>query len=152
MRIIFKFFLLFVLFFVWSNNLSAEWVKVDHVIDGDTIITDSGEKVRFLGVNTPEIKSNYNDFADYLGEEAKEFVVARILNRRVRLENDGRAYDKYGRRLAYIFTEDGVSLEKELIQIGLAEAIHRFNYNKKDEFIALEQEARKKNIGIWECE
>ncbi|MDP3758095.1 MAG: thermonuclease family protein [Candidatus Daviesbacteria bacterium] len=72
-----------------------EFVKVDKVIDGDTIKSNENS-IRLLGINSPEKKEKYY-------QEAKDFLNEKILNKTVRLEYGKDKKDRYNRTLAYIF-------------------------------------------------
>lgn len=149
-----QFKLLFLLFFFWSSLFtvaSAEWAKVKYVIDGDTIILENNQRVRLVGIDAPETKSEYNPEAEYYGKEAKQFLRQLIQKKTVWLEGEETQpeYDKYGRRLAYIFSEDKTFINRELVRLGYAETIQYFPYKYKEEFISLEKEAKGKFLGMW---
>ncbi len=142
-----------VLFFLWllAGEGSAEWAKVRYVVDGDTIILESDQHVRLLGVDTPEIKSEYNPREEYYARQAKQFVEQVIAGKMVFLESeDAQApFDKYGRRLAYVYLEDQTLLNRELVQQGYGEAIRFFPYKFKGEFLILEKQAQNEKLGMW---
>lgn len=142
-----------ILFFLWfvAGNGWAEWVKVRHVLDGDTIILENNQHVRLIGVDTPEIKSKYNPRTEYYALQGKRFVEQMVEGRMVFLEaDDAQApFDKYGRRLAYVYLENQTLLNRELIRQGYAEAIRSFPYKYKKEFLALEKAAKDENLGMW---
>ncbi|MBI5065516.1 thermonuclease family protein [Candidatus Woesearchaeota archaeon] len=83
---------------------------VTRVIDGDTLVLESGEKVRLVCINTPE-----KDQPGY--EEAKQFLNKLTLNKEVRLEKDITNKDKYGRLLRYIYVGD-TFVNREIVQQG----------------------------------
>lgn len=99
--------------------------KVTNVIDGDTIKIDTGQKVRYIGINTPEItypeKPN-----DCFALEAKEKNKELVEGKTVKLEKDISETDKYGRLLRYVFlnnplsTNEAVFINKILITEGYA--------------------------------
>jgi micrococcal nuclease len=72
--------------------LSSE-VFVKRVIDGDTIVLNNGEKVRYIGIDTPERDEDYYN-------KAKEFNKKLVEGKTVRLETDVQQRDRYGRLLA----------------------------------------------------
>lgn len=82
-----------------TGNAAAEWAKVRQVIDGDTIILETNQHVRLIGVDTPEIKSKYNPRTEYFALQAKQFVEQRAEGRMVFLEGDDAQapFDKYER-------------------------------------------------------
>lgn len=86
---------------------NSKVVKIDRVIDGDTVVFNK-TSVRLLGINSPERNEPY-----YL--EAKEFLEELILNKTVRLDFGKEKYDRYNRLLAYI------SLNQENINLKLVE-------------------------------
>lgn len=139
--------------FLWlfAGDVRAEWANVRQVIDGDTIILENNQHVRLIGVDTPEIKSEYNPREEYYARQAKRFVTQVIEGRKVFLEGDDAQapLDKYGRRLAYVYLEDQTLLNRELIRQGYAEAIYFFPYKFKEEFLTLEKQAKKERLGMW---
>lgn len=102
-------------------------VELVHVIDGDTIIVDDGgekQKVRFLGIDAPEI-SHGDGGGETCGEEARERIEELTDAGKLELRADDAqpAEDRYGRRLAYVEV-DGTDLSAELLRAGLAEIYH----------------------------
>lgn len=123
--------------------------KVRYVIDGDTCILENEERVRLLGVDAPEIENvHYQRVGEFFGEESREYLKNLIEGREVRLVDGPEPEDRYGRRLAYIYLDD-LLVNRELVRLGYAEAIRTFPYDRKDEFLALEQIARHEKSGMW---
>ncbi len=95
---------------------------VVHAVDGDTIVArlDDGrvEKIRLLGADTPEVVDPRKPVQCY-GPEASAFTKSRLDGRRVLLELDAEARDKYGRLLAYVIV-DGRRFDDELLERGYA--------------------------------
>ncbi len=94
----------------------AQTYTVERIIDGDTLKLTNGERVRLIGIDTPESQPNDKAQRDSertgqdletinkMGQEATEFVKGLIKPRQeVRLEFDVQERDKYGRLLAYVF-------------------------------------------------
>ncbi len=144
---------LFILIFILFSflSLNAEWQKVRYVIDGDTVVLSNGEHVRLIGVDTPEIKSKYHPKNDYYAIEAKEYASKVLTGKKVFLrEEELQSHeDKYGRRLAYIFLEDGTFFNRELVRLGYAKPIYYFPYKYKKDFLWLAEQAEKKGLGLW---
>jgi micrococcal nuclease len=82
------------------------------VVDGDTIILSNGEKVRLIGVDTPETVRP-NTPVEYYGKEASAFTKKMVEGKPVRLEYDWQQRDKYGRLLAYVYLMDGTFINAE---------------------------------------
>jgi micrococcal nuclease len=122
---------------------------VKTVYDGDTVVLEDGRKIRFLGINAPEVQHR-NKNADAGGEEAKNWLINKLKNTRVRLVADSEKKDKYGRTLAYLFTEKKDHLNLQLVEAGLAEvSIYPPNLLYVNELVAAEDRAEKAGLGIW---
>lgn len=125
------------------------YYRVKRVFDGDTVLLENGQKVRFLGVNTPEVEGR-NKAAEPGGIEAKRWLESQLRGRKVWLQAGVEKQDKYGRLLAHVFTDEGVHLNLELVKNGLATVnIHPPNLRYSDEFLAQEALAEDKKLGIW---
>ena len=127
---------------------------VERVVDGDTLLLQSGERVRLIGVDTPEIKHPKKP-VEYFGKEASAFTRRVVEEKRVRLEfdqaNAARGHkDRYGRTLAYVFLEDGTLLNAEIIKQGYGHAYTQFPFSRMEEFRRLEREAREEQRGLWQ--
>lgn len=123
--------------------------KIIKIIDGDTYQLDNKEKIRLIGVNTPEIHHPTKG-TEYFGQEADEFAKGLLLNKKVTLKYDISQRDKYGRLLAYVYLSDGTLVNALLVQEGYAEIMTvPPNVKFADLFLKLEREARKKKLGLW---
>lgn len=121
------------------------------MIDGDTFILVGGDRVRMIGVDTPETVDPRRPRGCF-GQEASEFLHRMLAGRRVRLEHDGQrpVRDRYGRLLAYVFLEvDGVHMNAAVLWWGLGEAYTRYPFDRRAEFVGLEREARRERRGRW---
>lgn len=123
-------------------------VVVSRVIYGDTIRLASGEKVRLIGVDTPDTKHPRSPL-EPLGRQATEFTRRLLKDKRVWLEYDRQRRDRYGRTLAYVYLEDGTFLNAEILRRGYGFAYTRYPCRHADRFHALEREAREGRRGLW---
>jgi len=128
-----------------------EPVKVERVVDGDTFeIKKDGkkEKVRMIGVDTPETKKPDTPVMFY-GKEASDYTTKRLEGKTVELEWDVERKDQYGRFLAYVWIGDEM-LNRTLVREGYAR-IATFPPNVKyvDQFKKDQEQARSAKKGLW---
>ena len=127
-------------------------VQVKRVVDGDTIVLENGDRVRLLGLNTPEIESRYRQ-SEEGGQLAKDWLQNKLKQGTVFIEYDQQKKDKYDRLLAHLFLADGSHLNQQLIQQGLAIlSLIPPNLRYADELIKAGQEAESNKRGLWQEE
>lgn len=136
-----------------SVSSSSDKRLVLRVVDGDTIVVNPNEKVRLIGVDTPETAHPQKAVACF-GKEAKQFIRDAVQGKTIRLAMDTvnakrRHKDRYGRTLAYVYLPDGKMLNAELIRQGYGRAYIRFRFRYLVEFRQLERQARTQSMGIW---
>jgi len=112
-------FLVPVLLYTVGYAECSELYEVRWVDDGDTIVLTDGRRVRYIGINSPEVESKYSE-AEPFGDEARELNRELVYLKKVRLEFDIEKYDQYGRLLAYIFLPDGTFINNAVITAGYA--------------------------------
>ncbi len=123
-------------------------ILVKRVIDGDTIELSTGQRVRYLGVDTPETVHPDKPIECY-GPEASAANRTLVEGKRVQLETDISDRDKYGRLLRYV-SVDGQDVAAKLIREGYA-----YVYSRKPDiarlktYAALERAAREARVGLW---
>ena len=120
-------------------------------VDGDTIIVNIAgqkERVRLIGVDTPETKHPRKPVQRY-GKEAYNFTWRMAEGKKVRLEFDQNQRDRYKRLLAYVFLEDGTFLNAEIIKQGYGYVYTKFPFKYMNEFRNYEREARIRKRGLW---
>jgi len=139
-----------ILFFLLSAS-HAEIYKVIRVIDGDTLLLLNGEKVRLIGVDTPETKHPQQP-VQYFGIEAYKFTKQMAEGKVVKLEYDWQRRDRYRRLLAYVYLMDGTFLNAEIIKQGYGFAYTRYPFKYMGEFRLYQREAREKKRGLWKKE
>lgn len=125
--------------------------EVVRIVDGDTIHVRIGarvEKVRYIGVNTPEVH-HPSKGEEPGGREAAEVNRTLVAGRHVRLELDVRERDRYGRVLAYVWVGDHM-VNAELVRRGYAQVMTvPPNVRYQDLFIKLQRDAREAGRGLW---
>jgi micrococcal nuclease len=124
-------------------------------VDGDTIIVSingKDERVRLIGVDTPEsVHPDAERNIEY-GKIASDYSKKRLEGKSVGLEFDVQERDKYGRLLAYVYL-DGKMFNRELLEKGHAKIMtYPPNVRYANEFTALQAAARKKKVGVWAYE
>lgn len=143
------------LLFGCSNPVEIrEVINVKRVVDGDTFWINDGSKkgvkVRIIGIDTPELAKNGKP-GEFYSEEAKNFLVQLIANKQVALSYDVEKKDKYGRTLAYVYVDDTVFVNAELIKGGYARTLRIPPNVKKSNYLQhLERKAKRENLGIWQ--
>jgi len=127
----------------------SRWVHVASVFDGDTFRTSSGERVRLLGINTPEV-AHGNQAAQAYGIKAKRRLITLIQGQSVRLRMDKDTRDTYGRTLAQVYLRDGRWVNNILVGEGLAH-VYTFapNFYWTDRLVKTEAAARNDMRGMW---
>ncbi len=126
-------------------------VRVERVLDGDTVKLADGRSVRVIGINAPEIAHRQQP-SQALGPEAKAAAQAfvRAANYQVRLALGDQPQDRYGRTLAHVYDKKGQSLAASLARQGLAFAIAIPPNNHQAQCLfQLQQRARRHNLGVW---
>lgn len=124
---------------------------MSRVIDGDTIVVDGGERIRFIGIDTPETKDPRKPVQCF-GVEASAFTSSLLPpGTPVELVYDVERTDRYGRTLAYVYrSDDRVFVNEVLVRDGYAvSATYPPNVAHSDEFAVLAGDARSAERGLW---
>ncbi len=129
----------------------AELVKVDYIHDGDTFITSDRDKIRVIGLDTPELAIDGNN-PEPFAEEARD--VFRQLSKssadKLYIYRDKTQKDRYKRSLAHVFLQNGKSVAQYLLESGLATAlIIPPNISFADCYLTAQDSARTSGRGIW---
>jgi len=130
-------------------------VKVARVIDGDTIQIEGGQKVRYIGMDTPESVDPRKPVQCF-GKEATTKNRELVSGRQVRLERDVSNTDKYHRLLRYVYVLSNkpggqeLFVNLELVQQGFAHAAtFPPDVKYQDIFLQAQSQARQENRGLW---
>jgi micrococcal nuclease len=137
-------------------------VLVTRVVDGDTLVLETGERVRLIGIDTPELHVSNKLYRDAqrssqdittiqkMGRRSYEFTKNLVEGKRVSLEFDVDKYDRYDRLLAYVYLKDGTFVNAKIVEEGYASLMtYPPNVKYSDLFLKLYQEARQNQRGLW---
>ena len=156
------------------HPLGSITVKVLRVLDGDTLeialldtndadippsvlqrwrrqeLSDSASlRLRLIGIDAPELFTEDGSIYEQ-GLQALKFASALIENKNIELQFDAIIWDKYERILAYVrLPNSKEAIQSALLKSGNALALKEFDHQMRDEYIALEAEAKSKKNGIW---
>ena len=134
--------------FVFAENFPTEGT-VARVIDGDTVVLDSGTHIRFLGINAPEYEP-WKNYTEPYGKEAMIFLKKTLTGKKVLLEPDVETQDHYGRTLAYVYLTDHTFINETLVLGGYAKARYYAPNGKYYTMLkAAEKSARDQKKGLW---
>ncbi len=128
-------------------SVQGERVRIERVLNADTLIAQGGVKVQLNGINAPEKGERF-------GSEATAYVQNRVasVGAVATLVSDGDPYDRYGRKLAFVYLgSDTTSLNEDLARQGLAEIRLHFNYSQemKNRLQNCADMARRERLGIY---
>ena len=145
-----------------GKNYDYTNILVIRAVDGDTLVLENNERVRLIGIDTPEIheSSKLNRDAKRSGQDAAaikqlgnrsfEFTKALVEGKRVKLEFDVERFDRYKRILAYVYLEDGTFLNAKIVEEGYASLLtYPPNVRYADLFLKLYTKARQNRRGLW---
>jgi len=124
-------------------------ILVERVVDGDTLVLSDGEKIRLIGIDTPETVHPSKPVEPF-GPEASSFTKRAVEGKAVQLRFDRNKRDRYQRLLAYVYIGDWC-LNEALIRAGYSECITKYPFDKamKQQFEAAERDAKLNRRGIW---
>lgn len=151
---LFLFFSFFFAHFLFASCPHPAWdqtVTLERVNDGDTVTLSNGRLVRFIGINTPEINYSSLSHSEPLAVEAKALLTRYIKKGdKLHLLFDKIKVDRYGRILAYVYSQTGQNLSLLQLQTGFAQ---HWVIGKNDRFWSCfqnaERLARLRKKGIW---
>jgi len=123
---------------------SLDFCSVDSVTDGDTLRC-GGVPIRLLLIDAPEMDQGQ------WGKVAKDALLSLAsTGTQLYLEYDLEREDRYGRKLAYLYLEDGRLVNEELLRMGVAlVSVYPPNVKYVDQFREIQEEAVRREIGLW---
>ncbi|MBY0120581.1 thermonuclease family protein [Bacillus sp. S/N-304-OC-R1] len=139
------------------SKLGLELVTISRVVDGDTVQTSDGRKIRLVGVNTPESTTR----TEVYGKEASNYTTSKLEGKQVYLQKDVSETDRYARYLRIIWLDipsDDLNeneirtkmFNADLVINGYAEpSTYPPDVKYSDYFVKFAREARDKNTGLW---
>ena len=132
-----------------EQTVADTWITVRWVDDGDSVVLNDDRRVRYIGINAPEI-AHGNQKAEPYGYAAKNFNKRLVYKKKVRLEHGSERIDRHGRLLAYVFLGNRLFVNKELIRQGYAYYLpqkRHIRYAKG--LLRAQREAMSARRGIW---
>ncbi len=119
---------------------------VTNVIDGDTIVTSDGMRIRYIGLNTPEKGQKYY-------QEALEFNRKLVQGKEIFIEFDEEKIDSFGRSLAYVYVqqENPVFVNEAILKTGFAMEFYRSPNGKYRKILKrAEEEAKRQGLHLFQ--
>lgn len=152
-KIFFHLWIVFAALTAFADAAFSQSYRVTRVIDGDTIEIEGQELVRYIGIDTPELRERKSDHWEYRPQpyavEARALNYKLVAGKKVKLEFDIVKKDKYGRTLAYVY-QDEIFVNHEMIQQGYAVLLTiPPNVKYADFFKRALKEARRHGRGMW---
>lgn len=129
-------------YYILTNAQQEKTFNVTKVFDGDTIEIETGDKIRLLGINTPEQ-------GEFYYQESRDSLTKLVDGKQVKLEIGPEDKDRYGRLLRYVFVDD-VFVNLQLLREGYA-TVYILNPDEKYYlgFKEAENEAKENKVGLW---
>lgn len=126
-----------------------EKVTLDYVNDGDTLTLTDGRLVRLIGIDAPEVNFDAPNRSDPFGNESRSFLAEHLTQGQpLQLFFDSRTLDRFGRTLAYVYTQ-GTHLQELLLSKGYAKTrVYQNDYFWQC-LNGIEAKARDKKLGLW---
>jgi micrococcal nuclease len=126
---------------------------VTQIVDGDTLLLDTGLVVRLIGIQAPHLALGREGLSDWPGADvAKATLEALVLHRPVMLRFGGADKDRHGRTLAQVYVTDAGEgwVQENMLRAGMAR-VYTFPDNRAcaAELYAAEGQARADRIGMW---
>ncbi|WNS77278.1 thermonuclease family protein [Bacillus sp. DTU_2020_1000418_1_SI_GHA_SEK_038] len=140
-----------------ASTLGLELVTISRVVDGDTVETSDGRKVRLVGVNTPESTTKTEEY----GKEASNYTTSKLEGKQVYLQKDVSDTDRYARYLRIVWLDIPTNdmdeneirskmFNADLVLNGYAEpSTYPPDVKYSDYFVKFAREAREQNTGLW---
>ena len=136
--------------FICMASANKTHYTVNYIYDGDTILLYNNIKIRYIGIDAPEI-GHENDVHEYMALQSRDMNTNLVHNRDIYLEFDKEKRDRYGRLLAYVFCPDGEMINTVLLKHGLAWImVVPPNLGHFPAFLKAQRHAISKKLGLWQ--
>ena len=131
-----------------KDERGFEYAYIQEAVDGDTVRLSDGRKLRYVGMDTPELH-HPSKGEQCFGQKAYEQNKKLVEHQLVSLEKDVSETDKYGRLLRYVWFGDKL-VNQQLVADGYAVA-RSFppDISRQDELRSAEKTAREQSLGLW---
>ncbi len=132
-----------------TMTVYARDTVVRKVISGDLVQLETGEMVKYIGVDTPELNLKEGG-SEFFARQAARYNQKLVMLKKVRLEFDRAKKDDKGNILAYVYVKN-VFVNAELVKLGYAKArVTPPNDKYKSLFLDAERQARQNERGLWQ--
>lgn len=131
---------------------SRQYHKVKWVYDGDTLLLEDKRKVRFIGIDTPEV-AHHKQKGEVLGREAGEQLrsLLKRSNNQIYLEFDEDRQDRYQRTLAHVFLKDGTNISEWMLRNGWATLmVFPPNVKYQQDYANAQSLAQQERVNLWQ--
>lgn len=142
---------IFILVFLNTAMVSGGEIysKPGFIPDGDTIFLKSGEKIRYIGVDTPEMNHKKGK-PQLFAREAREFNKSITKGKRLRILLGNKKKDRFNRYLGYVYLPDGRMVNELILKKGMGWFYyHRDNSKFNSKLMKSQKKAMRSKIGIW---
>jgi len=124
-------------------------IVVTKVIDGNTVVLENGDLVRYAGIDAPHLKKSEGG-PQFYAREATRFNKSLVLLKKVRVVAEGGRKDAEGRLLAFVYVKNTL-VNGEMVRLGYARADPReLDERHRELFLRYEKEAKARYAGLWQ--
>lgn len=144
-----------------GQAVPAKLYTVNRVVDGDTLALTNDERVKLIGIDSPEAINGLKLHRDArqmgiqssamkgMGLQSKKFTANLVEGRKIRLEYEGSPRDRNGRIRAHAFLEDGTFVNAEILRQGYATVVDQPSLKYGEFFQEMQREAMYAERGLW---
>ncbi len=131
------------------HTMAMDAHHTKRVVDGDTLLLDNDQFVRYIGINAPEVQHG-NRQTEPFGTEAKNYNARLVKNREIYLVYDQETADRHGRELAYVYTRENIFINQMMLEQGWAYCLYKPpNLRFHALFLKAQRLAMQCQRGMW---